>query len=122
MKNPKFLLLLTLANFLLLLFIFSETGSAAGGTETILKGNGLELSDAKGVIRAKINIEKDGEAVLRMFDETGTIRVKIGASAKGSGIVLLNDSTELGVQILTKDTGSRIKLVEKDGKEKIIKP
>ncbi len=122
MKNPKLLLLLTLANLLLLLFIFSETGSASGGTGTILKGNGLELSDEKGVIRAKINIEKNGEAVLRMFDETGTIRVKIGASSKGSGLVFLNDSTELGVQILAKDTGSSIKIVERDGKEKVIKP
>ena len=122
MKISKIIILLTTVNFLLLLFLFNETGTATVQEEMILRGEGMELTDMNGKVRTKITFEKDGEAVLRLFDGNGNIRVKIGASAKGSGIVLLNDSTEFGVQILAEDTGTIIKLADTDGKEKIIKP
>jgi hypothetical protein len=34
--------------------------------------------------------------------------------------VLVDDSTELGVQILAKDTGSNLKLRNKDGRETVV--
>jgi hypothetical protein len=40
------------------------------------------------------------ELVDRIRDLEGNIRVKLGASQSGSGLVLLNDRTEPGVQVL----------------------
>jgi hypothetical protein len=56
------------------------------------------------------------------MDETGTIRVKLGASKDGSGLVLVNDATELGVQILATASGSSVKLRSPDGREQTIAP
>jgi hypothetical protein len=56
------------------------------------------------------------------MDEQGTIRVKLGASASGSGLLLLNDATKPGVQILAKAEGSIMRLKNKDGEEQVVAP
>jgi hypothetical protein len=60
-------------------------------------------------------IEESGQVVLRMLDETGTIRVKIGADTDGSGLVLLNDASEPGIQMLAQHDETVIRLNSKDG-------
>jgi hypothetical protein len=99
----------------------TRTAGAQGGDD-ILRGRALELVDEGGKIRARINVEPNGEVVFRLLDQQGTIRVKLGAGKEGSGLLLANDATEPGVHILAKATGSSIKVVNKDGRERVIAP
>jgi two-component sensor histidine kinase len=63
-------------------------------------------------VRAQLNVESNGEVVIRLRDEKETIRVKLGASEDGSGLVLLDDLTELGVHILADQSCSGLTLTE----------
>lgn len=88
----------------------------------VLRAREVELVDARGQMRARLNVETNGEVVFRLLDEKGTIRVKLGAAEEGSGLLLANDATEPGVHILAKAAGSSLKLVNKDGRERVITP
>jgi hypothetical protein len=99
----------------------TRTSGAQGG-EDILRGRALELVDEGGKTRARIDVEPSGEVVFRLLDQQGTIRVKLGAGKEGSGLLLANDATEPGVHILAKATGSSIRVVNKDGRERLIAP
>jgi hypothetical protein len=96
--------------------------AAAQGGEDVLRGRALELVDERGKIRARLDVEPGGEVVFRLLDQEGTIRVKLGAGKEGSGLLLANDATEPGVHILAKANGSSIKVVNKDGRERLIAP
>jgi hypothetical protein len=96
--------------------------AGAQGDEDILRGRALELVDEGGKTRARIDVEPSGEVVFRLLDQEGTIRVKLGAGKEGSGLLLANDATEPGVHILAKATGSSIRVVNKDGRERVIAP
>jgi hypothetical protein len=101
--------------------VHTRTAGVQAG-EGILRGRALELVDEGGKTRARIDIERNGEVVFRLLDQEGTIRVKLGAGKEGSGLLLANDATEPGVHILAKATGSSIKVVNKDGRERVIAP
>jgi len=96
--------------------------AGAQGGQDILRGRALELVDEGGRARARIDVEPSGEVVLRLLDQQGTIRVKLGAGKDGSGLLLANDATEPGVHILAKAKGSSIRVVNKDGRERLIAP
>lgn len=95
-------------------------GSQAG--DGVLRGRALELVDERGKTRARLNVEPGGEVVLRLLDQEGTIRVKLGAGREGSGLLLANDATEPGVHILANASGSSVRVVNKDGSERVIAP
>jgi hypothetical protein len=99
----------------------TRTAGTRGGKD-VLRGRALELVDEGGKARARIDVEPNGEVVFRLLDQEGTIRVKLGAGNEGSGLLLANDATEPGVHILAKSTGSSIKVVNKDGRERVIAP
>lgn len=120
MKSKRTIAALVVINLAVLIFVFAEKGSALE-YGSILRGRGLELVDTGGQTRVRISMEARGEVVLRLFDEGGKIRVKLGASKDGSGLVLLNDSTEVGVHLLAKNTGSSLKLIE-NGRERSLVP
>ena len=61
-----------------------------------------------GEVRAQLDVESNGEAVFRLPDAQGTIGVKMGASEDGSGLLLINDLTEPGVQILADQNGTSL--------------
>ncbi len=94
----------------------------AGKVPEVLRARMIELVDESGQVRANLKVEQGGEAVFRMRDAKGTIRVKIGASEDGSGLLLNDDRTEPGVQLLAKRTGTTITLSEKDKEKRVIKP
>ena len=100
---------------LLVLFV-----SAGRSNETFDKVQVREFSlvDDKGTQRVSIKVEDDGEVMFRMFDGNHTIRVKLGGGANGSGLVLLDDETNPGVQILSKQEGGKLNLVDANGKKK----
>ena len=92
--------------------------SAAG----VLRGRSLELVDEHGQMRARFNVEANGEVVLRLLDQQGTIRVKLGAAREGSGLLLANDATEPGIHLLASAAGSSVRVANKDGRERVIVP
>jgi hypothetical protein len=96
--------------------------AGAQGAEGILRGRVLELVDERGKTRARLDVEPDGEVVFRLLDQQGTIRVKLGAGQEGSGLLLTNDATEPGVHLLAKAAGSSVRVVNKDGRERVIAP
>jgi hypothetical protein len=96
--------------------------TSAQGSVDVLRGRSLELVDERGQIRARFNVESNGEVVLRLLDQQGTIRVKLGAARDGSGLLLANDATEPGVHLLAGARGSSVRVANKDGRERIIAP
>ena len=130
MKIQRLAIALTLVNLVLLLFILPHAGStAAPGVAPTLRGRGLELIDDHGQIRARFNVQSDGEVILRLLDEKGTIRVKLGASASGSGLVLADEATEPAIHIIARRTGTSerptttsITLRGTDGQQRVIRP
>ena len=62
------------------------------------------------------------ELVDRIRDPEGNIRVKLGASQSGSGLVLLNDRTEPGVQMVAGADRATITLGERGKGERVIAP
>jgi hypothetical protein len=72
----------------------------AGRVPPVLRARAFELVDGRGQVRAQINVERGRQVVLRLRDREGAVRVKLGADGAGSGLLLLNESTEPGVQAL----------------------
>jgi hypothetical protein len=123
MRIHRIAVAVTAINFGLLLAMLAQArASAPERAAPVLRGRALELVDERGQMRARLNVESSGEVVLRLMDQKGTIRVKLGASEDGSGLLLANDATEPGVHILAKADGSRLRLANKDGRERLITP
>ena len=108
----------------------SQTCALTAQTEPpTLRARVLEIVDDRGQVRSRLNVESDGEVVLRLLDQTGTIRVKLGAGKDGSGLVLLDETTEVGVHVLARrnPTTARpnttgITMVGTGGMQRVIRP
>jgi hypothetical protein len=106
---------------LVMVWVQGHRVSASSVPET-LRAKAIELVDEHGRIRAQLNVESNGEAVLRLRDSSGEIRVKLGADKDGSGLLLLNGSTEPGVHMLAKNNGTTLTLTNKGGQRRVITP
>lgn len=115
MKNQRLPILISAFNLLLILFIAARP--AKENFEKI-RVKEFELVDKAGVKRASLKTEDDGTVVMRLIDKTGTIRVKLSADEKGSGLVLLNNSTEVGIHALATKEITKFVMVDKDGKKR----
>lgn len=123
MKTHRLVITVTVINLALLLFLLPQVRLTAASTvPSVIRAQAIELVDARGQIRAQLNVESNGEVVFRLRDAKGTIRVKLGASEDGSGLLLLNESTEPGAQILAKRTGTSLTLTGKGGQRRVITP
>ena len=134
MKIQRLAIALTVINLVLLMFVLAQLirPAVAQDVAPVLRGQVLEIVDERGQVRARINVEPavtmpDGKTypeavVFRLIDPNGRIRVKLGADHDGSGLLLADDSQQPGVQILAKGAGSFMKVVNKDGREQVIKP
>jgi hypothetical protein len=130
MKIPRGALAVAVIG-LLLLAISLRTGgpTAAQDVAPVLRVRTLELVDARGSVRSRLNVESDGAVVLRLMDQKGTIRVKLGAGEHGSGLVLLDEATEPGVHLVARQavtsehgTSTSITLKGPDGRRRVIRP
>ena len=137
MKHQRLLVVITVFNILLLLFSVAQTRAVvAGAVAPVLRGRALEIVDDKGRVRASITIlpgdpnfkMPDGtvgypeSVLLRLISPKGRPNVKIGASDRGSGLGLGGEDDPTYVQILAEGTRTSLKLTNKDGREKLIKP
>ncbi|MBI2422642.1 MAG: hypothetical protein HYV27_07415 [Candidatus Hydrogenedentes bacterium] len=137
MKLQPILIVLTLVN--LGLFTWQLTGArtadAASG-DGIIRGRGIEILDANGIMRAQIKVEPanadyvmpDGTkgypetVIFRLITSDGKPRVKITTSEEASGLMLLGDSdtTHTILQADRKETS--LKLRNSETVEEILKP
>jgi len=132
MKIQRIAIGLTVVNLLLLLFLLAQIHrTTAQDVVPVLRGRALEIVDGQGRIRAEILVhgpERVGgklypETVLfRMADQNRRPVVKFTAAENGSALGLFDDS-QGRVQLNAKsDTGNFVKVVNKDGREQVLKP
>jgi hypothetical protein len=122
MKIQRVAVALICTNLVLLLGLLLVGRSAvAQAVSSVLRARAIELVDDRGLVRAQLNVESNGEVVFRLRDANGTIRVKMGASEEGSGLVLIDESTEPGVHMLAKRTGTSLTL-KKGNQQQVIRP
>ena len=94
--------LLTTFNVVLSCLLVGSLLMGAKADPPTVRARALELVDERGTVRGQWTVEPGGEVVLRLRDEQGDIRVKLGASADGSGLVLLDETTAPGVQVVAR--------------------
>jgi hypothetical protein len=111
MKMNQLAVTLTIINLMLLVIILLQDPiTTPSANADVLRAGAIELIDERGQVRARLNVEPDGEVVFRLLDGEGTIRVKLGASKDGSGLLLLNELTEPGIQLLANRDSTQITL------------
>lgn len=133
MRNQRILFALTLLNLILLAAMTLDRVAPAfaeQATAPVLRGRALEIVDSAGRLRATIGVlpssTLDGKhypetVLLRLIDpQTGPV-VKIGASTSG-GALGLTDGANRGVQVFAHDTGSFIRIVDRAGHERVVRP
>jgi len=131
-KTQRLALGLTIINLVLLVFLLAQIRRAgAQDVAPVLRGRSLEIVDGHGRVRAEILVhgpEKVGsklypETVLfRMADQNSRPVVKFTASENGSALGLSDDSRGRVLLNAKGDTGNFLQVVNKDGREQVIKP
>jgi hypothetical protein len=105
--------------------------TTAGAAVDVLRGRALEIVDERGRLRACIKVlppvTMDGKrypetVLLRLIDPNGRPEVKLGASVEGAGLGLGGESDPTYVVIKAEGAETSLKLTNKDGKERVVKP
>jgi hypothetical protein len=130
MSSYHFASALALTNLVLLamLALDGDITRAAPAAQKVLRAELIELVDAKGTMRAQLKTEQDGTVILRLRDEDGQIRVKLAADKQGSSLFLADDTTEVGVHILsgvsslTRKRATGMTIADPDGAKTVIGP
>ena len=100
-----------------------QSAQAVQEVVPLLRVRQLELVDDRGLVRAQLMVAQPGDEVLfRMRSGRGLVRVKLGANEAGSGLVLADSSQQPGITLHAKSTGSTIRVTNRDGRERDIKP
>ena len=137
MKTQNLLAVLTAVNLGLLGYQVVKPHTATASTAdvpAVLRGRALEIVDERGKVRASITVLPEDPKViwkgkpypetvlLRLISAEGRPNVKLGASQKGAGLVIGGESNPTYVQVLADGGESTIKLIDKAGTERLIKP
>jgi hypothetical protein len=137
MNTQRFAICLTVVNlFILMSALFRANSAATPEVAPVLRGRALEIVDDQGRVRAMIKIfppdpnvkMPDGTTgypetvLLRLIDSKGAPNVKISATEDGSGASFGGESNPTHIQILARGTNTSLKLVNKDGRQQVIKP
>jgi hypothetical protein len=124
---------LTVLNVVLFMFILHRVRlSVPQGVAPVLRGRALEIIDEQGRVRASLsvlpenpNVKWNGKpypeiVLLKLMSPEGS-PVKLGATKSGASLVLGGESKSY-VQVLAEDGETTLKLINKDGLERLIKP
>ncbi|MFT3682601.1 MAG: hypothetical protein QM791_20260 [Ferruginibacter sp.] len=125
---------LTIINLAIMVLLFTKMQPAKAQEQpqeplAVLRGRALEIVDSLGKIRASITIqppvEMEGKkypqtVLLRLIDTKGGPVVKLAAGDNSTGLNL-SDESGGGVLIRARDTGSFIKISNKE-KERVFQP
>jgi hypothetical protein len=106
MNIQRTAILLTVINLALLIFLVVQARSTPVLSSPIMRTQGLELVDGHGQTRARLQIKGSDTVELDLFDQTGNVRVKLGGGENGSGLFLADETTNTGVQIIARRTGT----------------
>jgi hypothetical protein len=138
MKNERLLAILTAVNLGLLGYQVFQPHLARASTPDVpgvLRGRALEIVDGQGKVRASLMVLPEDPKViwkgepypetvlLRLMSPDGGAHVKLGASQRGGGLVLGGERAS-GAYIQAGASGgeSTLKLINKGGTERLIKP
>jgi len=134
-KIALLLVVLTLANFALLMFTLTRLQPAvAQGILPMLRGRGLEIVDERGRVRASVTVLPAGRradgtpyaetVLLRLITERGRPSVKVGASEEAAGLSLAGPTGTKDTYVIleAKGTSTSLKLRNEDGREQTVKP
>ena len=134
-KLQRLMMIHTMVNLVLMAFALAQLRPAAAQEiAPVLRARALEIVDDQGRVRAEIKVlpaqptrkMPDGttgypEAVqLRLINSQNSPHVKLVTTEDGSGLVLGGDKGH--TQLLSRGTDPFIKIVTKDGRERMIKP
>ena len=137
MQSHRFLMALTLLNLVLLALTLAQPHALfAEPAAQVLRGRALEIVDDAGRVRASISVlpadpnvkMPDGSAgypetvLLRLIDSRGRPNIKIAATERGSAQVWGGDADPTYVQVLAEGPRTTLKMVNRDGKERVIAP
>lgn len=136
MKILRLAIVLTVVNFLLLIFGLAQFHpTATESVAPVLRGRALEIVDMEGRVRASIKLHPAGPSVpvpdgkiypetvvLRLIDPNGHPSVKLAASVQGSGLALGGDSDLTYVVLKAEGADSSLKFTNKAGRELLIEP
>src|ERR1043166_6376602 len=135
MKIQRLLVVLTVVNSGLLIFLLAShiRLSLADNSASVIRGRALEIVDDQGRVRASIKLlpaetfkptgKKYSETViLRLIDANGRPEVKIAASVKGAGLSFVGDSDATQILLRAEGTDNSLKLQNKNGTQRIVKP
>jgi hypothetical protein len=137
MNTQRLLTILTAVNLGLLGFQVVQPNLARASAPElpgVLRGRALEIVDARGNVRASIAVMPEDPSVvwngkpypetvlLRLMSPEGRPNVKLGASHTGAGLLIGGESNPTYVQVLAEGGESTLKLINKDGAERVIKP
>ncbi len=115
---------------------FQATSAPKPEVPEVLRARGLEIVDDAGRVRAMIKIFPEDPKVempdgttgypetvlLRLINSKGAPNVKISATEDGSGMSLGGNSNPTHIQVLARGDNTSLKLVNKNGREQMIKP
>jgi len=100
----------------------------------VIRGRGLEIVDDRGKVRASITVLPEDPKViwkgkpypetvlLRLMTAEGRPNVKLGAGKTGSGLLIAGESDPTYVQVLAEGGETTVRLKNKDGRERVIRP
>ena len=135
MKIQRLLVVLTVVNSGLLIFLLASHMrlALADNSASVIRGRALEIVDDQGRVRASIKLlpaetfkptgKKYSETViLRLIDANGRPEVKIAASVQGAGLSFVGDSDATQILLRAEGMDSSLKLQNKNGTQRIVKP
>ncbi|MFL5466289.1 MAG: hypothetical protein ACJ79N_04400 [Gemmatimonadaceae bacterium] len=125
---------LTILNVVLLILLLANQVHSASADQptvpSVLRGSALEIVDGRGRVRASISvhgpetvngIRYPETVLLRMSDPKSRPLVKLTVSENGSALGL-SDYGSGGIQLYARDTASFVRVVDKQGRERVVRP
>ena len=136
MKTERLLILLTAVNAAVLAYQLMRptSGAAASDVPAVVRARALEIVDDRRRVRASLAVLPEdpkhpwkGEpypetVLLRLISPDGRPNVKLGASKRGAALLIGGESDPTYVQVLAEGGESSVKLINKNGSERLIKP
>jgi hypothetical protein len=137
MKGQRILVVLTALNLGILGYQLAQPRpgfAATADVPPVIRARALEIVDDRGRIRASLSVLPEDPKViwngkpypetvlLRLITADGRPNVKLGASKSGAGLLIGGESNPTYVQVLADGGLSTVKLINKDGVERLIKP
>src|SRR2546425_13231798 len=137
MKPQSFLTALTAVNLGLLGYQRVQPHSGGAATvdvPAVIRGRALEIVDDRGKVRASLSVLPEDPKIiwngkpypetplLRLMSPEGRPNVKLGASKRGSGLLIGGESDPTYIQVIAEGGDSKLKLINKDGLERLITP